>query len=230
MLYALIERGPEAVERALADPDQLDIFGARGRLEDLWGAWREDHPESESYIPEEDYPIIGDPEGWQDTLPTLKGAYDRRRARLAAAVGEDVLHAFVRQVTEALLADRPCDLGPIGRFQVTKRRAFTGHHPETGDPMVVPPAAIPVFRAGKAGEGGGPSRRRAARRATTPAARVFRGILELVEERSAVLGRMDWGWFSVSVRREFVGVNPRQWTGDAGALEAAAGLSRRTGA
>ena len=39
-------------------------------------------------------------------------------------------------------------ISDFGKFYLSQRKAFTGHHPRTGETMEVPSRRIPIFRAG----------------------------------------------------------------------------------
>lgn len=63
---------------------------------------------------------------------------------------ETVLKAFVDVVTEQLKSGDKISMTGFGTFEVTKRGERKGRNPMTGDEMVIPAAAVPKFKAGKA--------------------------------------------------------------------------------
>jgi len=60
------------------------------------------------------------------------------------------LDAFLESVTGALAKGEQVVLVGFGTFSVKDRAARTGRNPQTGDPIDIPAATIPAFKAGKA--------------------------------------------------------------------------------
>lgn len=62
---------------------------------------------------------------------------------------ETALNAMTEAVTDALKAEDKVQLVGFGSFEVKKRAARTGHNPQTNEPVEIPAAKLPVFKAGK---------------------------------------------------------------------------------
>ncbi|OUS07029.1 DNA-binding protein HU [Gammaproteobacteria bacterium 42_54_T18] len=60
------------------------------------------------------------------------------------------LDAVLESVTGALSKGEQVVLVGFGTFSVKDRAARTGRNPQTGDPIDIPAATIPAFKAGKA--------------------------------------------------------------------------------
>jgi len=60
------------------------------------------------------------------------------------------LDAVLESVTGALTKGEQVVLVGFGTFSVKERAARTGRNPQTGDPIDIPAATIPSFKAGKA--------------------------------------------------------------------------------
>lgn len=63
---------------------------------------------------------------------------------------ETALNAMTEAVTAALKAEDKVQLVGFGSFEVKKRAARTGRNPRTNEPVEIPAAKLPVFKAGKA--------------------------------------------------------------------------------
>lgn len=63
---------------------------------------------------------------------------------------EAALNAMTETVTDALKAEDKVQLVGFGSFEVKKRAARTGRTPQTNEPVDIPAATLPVFKAGKA--------------------------------------------------------------------------------
>lgn len=63
---------------------------------------------------------------------------------------EATLSALIETVTDALKAEDKVQLVGFGSFEVKKRDARTGRNPRTSEPVEIPAAKLPVFKAGKA--------------------------------------------------------------------------------
>lgn len=63
---------------------------------------------------------------------------------------EAALSALTETVTDALKAEDKVQLVGFGSFEVKKRDARTGRNPRTSEPVEIPAAKLPVFKAGKA--------------------------------------------------------------------------------
>ena len=62
---------------------------------------------------------------------------------------EAALNAFTDTVIEALSAGDKVQMMGFGTFEVRERAPRTGRHPVTGEPIIIPSAHIPAFKAGK---------------------------------------------------------------------------------
>ena len=60
------------------------------------------------------------------------------------------VNAVLNTITETLKADEKIQLVGFGSFETKKRAARTGRNPSTGEPMDIPAARLPAFKAGKA--------------------------------------------------------------------------------
>lgn len=62
---------------------------------------------------------------------------------------EAALNAMTEAVTDALKVEEKVQLVGFGSFEVKKRAARTGRNPRTSEPVEIPAAKLPVFKAGK---------------------------------------------------------------------------------
>ena len=60
-----------------------------------------------------------------------------------------VVDGFLNAVKQALADERRIELRGFGTFEVRYREARTARNPRTGEPVEVPPRAVPVFRPSK---------------------------------------------------------------------------------
>ncbi len=63
---------------------------------------------------------------------------------------EAALAAFVETVQESLKKGDKVQLIGFGSFEVRERAARSGKNPLTGEPMDIPAAKVPAFKAGRA--------------------------------------------------------------------------------
>lgn len=63
---------------------------------------------------------------------------------------EAALNAMTEAVTDALKEDDKVQLVGFGSFEAKKRAARMGRNPRTNEPVEIPAAKLPVFKAGKA--------------------------------------------------------------------------------
>lgn len=63
---------------------------------------------------------------------------------------ETALTAITETITDALQAGEKVQLMGFGSFEAKMRAAHTVHNPRTKEPMDIPAAKVPVFKAGKA--------------------------------------------------------------------------------
>lgn len=62
---------------------------------------------------------------------------------------EIALNAFTEAVEQALTTGDKIQLVGFGSFKVKSRAARTGRNPKTKEPVEIPAAKVPVFKAGK---------------------------------------------------------------------------------
>lgn len=63
---------------------------------------------------------------------------------------EKVIASCLDTVAEALAQGGKVQLVGFGSFEVKERQARMGRNPQTGEPVEIPAAKAPVFKAGKA--------------------------------------------------------------------------------
>ncbi len=63
---------------------------------------------------------------------------------------EAALTAFIETVQESLKKGDKVQLIGFGSFEVRERAARSGKNPLTGEPMDIPAAKVPAFKAGRA--------------------------------------------------------------------------------
>lgn len=63
---------------------------------------------------------------------------------------ELMLDGLATTVQEALANGREVTLPGLGKFSVTERAERAGRNPQTGEPMTIPAARVPKFKAAKA--------------------------------------------------------------------------------
>lgn len=62
---------------------------------------------------------------------------------------EMVLKAFIESVIEAVESGDKVQLVGFGTFEPKERKAREGRNPKTKEPIPIPAATVPVFKAGK---------------------------------------------------------------------------------
>ena len=72
------------------------------------------------------------------------------KAGLSKKDCETTLNAMTEAITNALKAGEKVQLVGFGSFETKKRAARTGRNPRTNEPVEIPAAKLPVFKAGKA--------------------------------------------------------------------------------
>jgi integration host factor subunit beta len=60
-----------------------------------------------------------------------------------------VVDAFLNSVKEALADHKNIEIRGFGTFKVRERKSRLARNPRTGDPVDVPPRAVPVFKPSK---------------------------------------------------------------------------------
>ncbi len=72
-----------------------------------------------------------------------------RKADLSKAAAGRSLEAIIDAVKSELKKGQTVSIVGFGTFDVTKRKARTGHNPLTKEPVKIKAAKVPKFRAGK---------------------------------------------------------------------------------
>ncbi len=73
-----------------------------------------------------------------------------KETTLSKKDAEKALKAFTDVVSKELKKKGKVQLVGFGTFEVAKRAARSGKNPQTGDPIKIPAAVVPKFKAGKA--------------------------------------------------------------------------------
>ena len=80
----------------------------------------------------------------QDLIEVIADTIDVSKAAAGRA-----LDAVLCTITNSLGKGKPVTLIGFGTFMVSKRKQRTGRNPRTGEPLTVPAAKVPRFKAGK---------------------------------------------------------------------------------
>ena len=72
------------------------------------------------------------------------------KAELSKKDAEKALKAFTETVAEQLKNGDKIQLVGFGTFEARTRNARTGKNPRTNEPIKIPAATVPAFKAGKA--------------------------------------------------------------------------------
>lgn len=72
------------------------------------------------------------------------------RTGLAKKDAEKALNALLDTVADTLASGDKVQLVGFGSFEIKEREARTGRNPKTREPIEIPAAKVPVFKAGKA--------------------------------------------------------------------------------
>ena len=70
-------------------------------------------------------------------------------AGISKTQASNVLKSFLSSIEGALVKGDKVSLVGFGTFSVVKRAARTGRNPATGQPIQIPAANVPKFKAGK---------------------------------------------------------------------------------
>lgn len=70
-------------------------------------------------------------------------------ANISKRAATDAVKCFFSSVTSSLKKGQKVSFVGFGTFSVTKRKARTGRNPQTGEPLKIPAARVPKFKAGK---------------------------------------------------------------------------------
>jgi integration host factor subunit beta len=60
-----------------------------------------------------------------------------------------VVDAFLNSIKDALAEHKNIEIRGFGTFKVRERKSRLARNPRTGDPVEVPPRAVPVFKPSK---------------------------------------------------------------------------------
>ena len=69
---------------------------------------------------------------------------------LPRPASRDVVDVVLGCVEEALLEGGRVELRGFGSFSTRVAKAYTGHHPQTGEPIPIPERRVVVFKPGRA--------------------------------------------------------------------------------
>lgn len=72
------------------------------------------------------------------------------KAELSKKDAEKAVLSMIDAITEALVEGDKVQLVGFGTFEVRERKARDGRNPLNGEPMHIPAATVPAFKAGKA--------------------------------------------------------------------------------
>ena len=72
------------------------------------------------------------------------------RSGLTKKAANDAVEAVLESITSALANGEKVTLVGFGTFEVRERAARKGVNPATGEPIDIPAAKVPAFKAGKA--------------------------------------------------------------------------------
>ena len=70
-------------------------------------------------------------------------------AEISKNSANKALNSVLETITLALRSGKPVSLPGFGTFSVKPRSARTGRNPKTGEPLEIPAANVPGFKAGK---------------------------------------------------------------------------------
>ena len=71
------------------------------------------------------------------------------RSQLSQKQADAAIKAVFEAITQALKAGDEVRLVGFGTFSTTERKETQGRNPRTGDPLTIPKARLPKFKAGK---------------------------------------------------------------------------------
>ena len=69
---------------------------------------------------------------------------------LPKPAARDVVDTILRTVEESLIEGGRTELRGFGSFSTRVAKAYTGHHPVTGDAIAIPERRVVVFKPGRA--------------------------------------------------------------------------------
>lgn len=68
---------------------------------------------------------------------------------LSQAKATEIVNSILSAVQAELIAGNRVNISDFGVFEISERKAFTGHNPVSGEKIEVGARRIPTFRAGK---------------------------------------------------------------------------------
>ena len=71
-------------------------------------------------------------------------------AKVSQKAAADVVCAFIETVEKTVAKGKKVTLVGFGTFEARTRNARTGKNPRTNEPIKIPAATVPAFKAGKA--------------------------------------------------------------------------------
>jgi integration host factor subunit beta len=83
------------------------------------------------------------------TRSELIGALARRQS-LTAKAASSVVESVFSGIEQALADGKRVELRGFGTFRARHYPGYAGRDPRTGEPVVVEPKVLPIFKAGKA--------------------------------------------------------------------------------
>jgi integration host factor subunit beta len=72
-----------------------------------------------------------------------------RRQNIPRGIAERVVNVLFDGIRDALVRGDRVEIRGFGTFQARHYQGYTGRNPRTGQPIVVSPKVLPVFRVGK---------------------------------------------------------------------------------
>ena len=72
------------------------------------------------------------------------------KSELTKKDAEKAFSAVVSTITDALVSGEKVQIVGFGTFEARTRNARTGKNPRTNEPIKIPAATVPAFKAGKA--------------------------------------------------------------------------------
>jgi integration host factor subunit beta len=72
-----------------------------------------------------------------------------RRQNIPRGTAERIVNVLFDGIRDALVRGDRVEIRGFGTFQARNYQGYTGRNPRTGQPIVVAPKVLPVFRVGK---------------------------------------------------------------------------------
>ncbi len=71
------------------------------------------------------------------------------RVGLSNHVAEGVVDCFFDSMSDAMVAGNRIEIRGLGSFEVKQYESYNGRNPKTGEPTIVAPKKLPLFKVGK---------------------------------------------------------------------------------